>query len=121
MSKEKEEKVASSKEVEEDLDGSDRCDFLKTTAKAAGAVAILSAVGKLMEDEAAAQEEEEMLETRPNPVLLRGLRMNVAKTDKRKQFGLSGKNLGQVLQNEGFIPGNIKNLEKAALHVSVSW
>ncbi|MFC1716281.1 ubiquinol-cytochrome c reductase iron-sulfur subunit N-terminal domain-containing protein [Candidatus Poribacteria bacterium] len=108
----------------EEPDGNDRRDFLKTAAKAAGAVAVMSALGTLMEDEAEAATSARLRPTAnlaKTNLAARNLSLNVAKTEKRKQFGLAGKDLGQVLQNEGFIPGNIKNLEKAALHISVSW
>jgi len=124
MSEEKKEKI---EETTEESDDNSRRDFLKTTAKAAGAVALVSALGVLSGNDAEAQGK-----PKPKPdglranvaqsgVTYRNLKMNVAKDASRKQFGVSGPELGQVLQNEGLIPANIKNLGNAALHVSVSW
>jgi hypothetical protein len=117
MSKEEKEKLD---DVSEETDGSDRRDFLKTAGKAAGAVALASAIGTLMRDEAAASEPFIGQRQRRMEVVS-NLKLNVAKDTSRKQFGLSGPELGQVLKNEGFIPGNVTNLGNAALHVSVSW
>jgi hypothetical protein len=124
-------KISKNKEqlenMPEDEDGSDRRDFLKTAAKTAGAVALASAIGALIDGNADAQDEEEPLQMKPRPDIIRSartyrnLRLNVAKDTSRKQFGLSGPELGQVLKNEGFIPSNVANLGNAALHVSVSW
>ena len=113
----------------EDEDGSDRRDFLKTAAKTAGAVALASAIGALIDGNADAQDEEEPMQMKPQPNIIlhrdartfSNMRLNVAKDTSRKQFGLSGPELGQVLKNEGFIPSNVTNLGNAALHVSVSW
>jgi len=104
-------------EVEEE--GNDRRDFLKAAAKVAGAVALISAIGNIADD-ADAQDK-----PKPKPdTAIRNLgtaKLELASSANRKQFGLSGLELGKALQSEGFIPGAIKNLEKAALHISVSW
>jgi len=122
MSEEKKEKI---EETTEESDDNSRRDFLKTTAKAAGAVALVSALGVLSESDAEAKPKPKEGALRANVaqtgVTYRNLKLNLAKDASRKQFGVSGPELGQVLQNEGLIPANIKNLGNAALHVSVSW
>ena len=113
----------------EEMEESDRRDFLKMAGKGALAMAVVSALGALGGSAAEAQEEppEEPVGARPRANIKRGvkvhrnMRLNVAKDASRKQFGISGPELGQVLQNEGLIPANVKNLGNAALHVSASW
>jgi len=125
MSEEKKEIID---DAAEEIEESDRRDFLKMAGKGALALAVVSALGALGGNNAGAQlgEEEEEL-AKPTPNIMRGvkvhknMRLNVAKDASRKQFGISGPELGKVLQNEGLIPANIKNLGNAALHVSASW
>jgi len=126
MSEEKKEIID---DAAEEIEESDRRDFLKMAGKGALALAVVSALGTLGGNNVGAQGEDEGEEAvaKPTPNIMRGvkvhknMRLNVAKDASRKQFGVSGPELGQVLRNEGLIPANIKNLGNAALHVSVSW
>ena len=101
----------------EEIDGSDQRDFLKLAGKGVLALALVSAIGASMDGNAAKTEDDKKISART----FGNMRLNVAKEESRKQFSLSGTELGKVLQNEGFIPGNVGNLGNAALHVSVSW
>jgi len=125
MSEEKKEIID---DAAEEIEESDRRDFLKMAGKGALALAVVSALGALGGNNAGAQEEEEEpVQAMPRANITKGvkvhrnMRLNVAKDASRKQFGISGPELGKVLQNEGLIPANIKNLGNAALHVSASW
>ena len=114
-------------DANEETDKSGRRDFLKTATMAAGALAAVSTIGALVENEANAQTRAAVGEAKTlqaplsKAQLVRGAQLNFAKTENRKSFGLSGAELGRVLKAEGFIPAGVQNLEKAALHASVSW
>lgn len=120
----KDEKAKLDETIEEEGEN-DRRDFLKLAGKGALAVALVSAMGNLMSDDAEAQRTVAPTAVKADltkaGATYQNMKLNVAKDTSRKQFGLSGPELGKVLQNEGFIPGNIGNLGNAALHVSVSW
>ena len=123
----KDEKEKLNENIEEEGDN-DRRDFLKLAGKGALAMALVSAMGNLASDDSEART---VTRTAPQTAVkadlsmagrsYQNMKLNVAKDTSRKQFGLSGPELGQVLKNEGFIPGNVTNLGNAALHVSVSW
>ena len=121
----KEEAISSEEleEVVEETDESDRRAFLKTAAKAAGAMALFSVAGSLVDDEAVAQEEDEGeddVATRPNPVL-RNMRMDIANKSSSRQLSFSGKGLGEALQAQGFIPSSVKNLNNVSIIIYLKW
>ena len=104
----------------------DRRDFLKTAVKVAGALAAVSAIGNLVEDSSAQVKATEKVGTaalggQGGGLKIAGAEAKFLKTANKKQFGLEGVEIGKVLQAEGFIPGTVRDLGKASLHVSVSW
>ncbi|MFC1712263.1 hypothetical protein ACFL6S_01275 [Candidatus Poribacteria bacterium] len=117
MSKEKAISPEELGEVGKETDESDRRAFLKTAAKAAGAVAMLSVAGALVDDEVTASEPF----IRPVTPMVRNMRMDIARGSKSKQLSFSGKGLGKALQEQGLIPSDVKNLDKASIEISLKW
>ncbi|MFC1712266.1 twin-arginine translocation signal domain-containing protein [Candidatus Poribacteria bacterium] len=111
-------------EVVEETDENDRRAFLKTAAKVAGAMAISSVVGALVDDEAVAgetpEEGGEPLKKPPIPVV-RNMRMNIANKSNSRQLSFSGRGLGAALQAQGFIPSSVKNLNNVSFDVFLKW
>lgn len=103
----------------------DRRDFIKTAVKVAGALAAVSAIGNLVEDSSAQVKVQEKTATaiggQGGGLKIQGAEAKFLKTANKKQFGLEGAEIGKILQSEGFIPGAVRDLSKASLHVSVSW
>ncbi len=102
----------------------DRRDFIKTAVKVAGALAAVSAIGNLVEDSSAQVKQVEKVASTATlgaGQKIAGAEAKFLKTANKKQFGLEGVEIGKILQAEGFIPGTVRDLGKASLHVSVSW
>lgn len=109
---------------EAEKEETDRRDFIKTAVKMAGAIAAVSAIGNLVEDSEAQVKVQEKVGTAATlgaSQKIAGAEVNFLKAANKKQFGLKGAELGKILQSEGFIPGSVRDLGKASLHVSVSW
>ena len=47
--------------------------------------------------------------------------MDVANKNDSRQLSFSGKDLGKALQEQGLIPSDVKNLDKASIHIVLKW
>ncbi|MFC1712262.1 hypothetical protein ACFL6S_01270 [Candidatus Poribacteria bacterium] len=126
MSKEKAISPEELEEVTEESDENDRRAFLKTAAKAAGAMAMFSVAGALVDDEAVAQDEPEdggdALKRPPIPEV-RNMKMNIANKSNSREMSFSGRGLGAALQAQGLIPAEIKGaaLNRASIIIHFKW
>jgi hypothetical protein len=106
---------------------SERRDFLKTAAAAAGALAVAATVGGLASDEAeAATMERAPVDAKQLGALkaapVRGTQLQMLKGEGQKSLRLGGSQLGNVLKNEGLIGGpDIKDISKVASTLSLSY